>query len=120
MFIFCCPVLPAILLLIEQQKINIIKQSSIQADFNSQIKQMDAEAALGGYIKGNPIFTIFKQLGISDDSKESQNWRRGLIIGLLGSQVMNQLSQTFKNFIPKAGAKINNKTSFQGDQLIYK
>jgi flagellar motor protein MotB len=74
------------------QQINIIKQSSLQADFNTKIKEVDQQFALEGFVKGNPIGTIFAQLGINGGGEENQLLRRALIAGLLGSQVINNLS----------------------------
>jgi hypothetical protein len=74
------------------QQINIIKQSSLQADFNTKIKEIDQQFALEGFVKGNPIGTIFAQLGINGGGEENQLLRRALIAGLLGSQVINNLS----------------------------
>lgn len=81
------------------QQINIIKQSSLQADFNTKIKEIDQQFALEGFVKGNPIGTIFAQLGINGGGEENQLLRRALIGGLLGSQVINNLSGPFKAII---------------------
>ena len=83
------------------QQINIIKQSSLQADFNTKIKEIDKQFALEGFVKGNPIGTIFAQLGINGGGEENQMLRRALIAGLLGSQVINNLSGPLKQIISK-------------------
>lgn len=98
------------------QQINIIKNSSLQSSFNSKIKEMDKEAAIGGYLKGNTIYTIFAQLGIAGDDETSKIMRKALIGGLLGSQIFGNLSSSIKNLIPKKGNEtyigriINNKS----------
>jgi hypothetical protein len=83
------------------EQIEIIKQSKLQSEFNTKLKEIDAEAATAGYVKGNPFYTVFTQLGIADDSEQSKLFRRALIGGLIGSQVINNLSPKVKNFIPK-------------------
>ncbi len=87
----------------KQQQINIIRQSSLQSDFNTKIKEVDQEAAISGFPKGNTIYTIFAQLGIADDSETSKTIRKALIGGLLGSQIFGQLSKGIQNLIPKKG-----------------
>jgi hypothetical protein len=83
------------------EAINIIKQSSLQSEFNTQVKEADATAATAGYIKGNPFYTIFKQLGIEDDSEASLLIRKTLIGSLIGSKILGQLSPLITKFIPK-------------------
>ena len=83
------------------QQINIIEQSSLQADFNTKIKEIDQQFATEGFVKGNPIGTIFAQLGINGGGEENQMLRRALIAGLLGSQVINNLSGPLKQIISK-------------------
>jgi hypothetical protein len=85
----------------QQQAINLIKQSSLQADFNTKLKDVDAEAATGGYVKGNPFFTIFTQLGIAGDDPQSQLFRKALIGGLIGSKIISELSSGITKFIPR-------------------
>lgn len=100
----------------KQEQINIIENSSIQSDFNNKIKQADAEAATGGYVKGNYIYTIFTQLGIADDSEFSKTMRKALIGGLLGSQIFGNLSGAIKNLIPKKG-NVSNPTFNRAQEL---
>ena len=83
------------------QQINIINNSSIQANFNTKIKEVDQNFAIQGFAKGNPIGTIFAQLGIAGGGEENQMLRRALIAGLLGSQVINNLSGPLKAIITK-------------------
>ena len=71
------------------------------------LKEADANAATAGYIKGNPIYTIFAQLGIAGNEPNSLLMRKLLIGGLLGSQVFGNLSSAFKNLIPKKGNLTN-------------
>ena len=85
----------------KSQQINIINNSSIQSNFNSKIKEVDQDFALQGFAKGNPIGTIFAQLGIAGGGEENQMLRRALIAGLLGSQVINNLSGPLKAIITK-------------------
>ena len=85
----------------QNEAINIIKQSSLQANFNTKITEVDQQFALEGFAKGNPIGTIFAQLGINGGGEENQLMRRALIAGLLGSQVVNNLSGPLKAIITK-------------------
>ena len=85
----------------QNEAINIIKQSSLQANFNTKIKEVDQQFALEGFAKGNPIGTIFAQLGINGGGEENQIMRRALIAGLLGSQVINNLSGPLSAIIKK-------------------
>jgi hypothetical protein len=85
----------------KSQQINIINNSSIQSNFNTKIKEVDQDFALQGFAKGNPIGTIFAQLGIAGGGEENQMLRRALIAGLLGSQVINNLSGPLKAIITK-------------------
>jgi hypothetical protein len=85
----------------QSQAINIIKQTSLQANFNTKIKEIDQQFALEGFVKGNPIGTIFAQLGINGGGEENQLLRRALIAGILGSQVINNLSGPLKAIITK-------------------
>jgi len=85
----------------QSQAINIIKQTSLQANFNTKIKEVDQQFALEGFAKGNPIGTIFSQLGIAGGGEENQMLRRALIAGLLGSQVINNLSGPLSTIIKK-------------------
>lgn len=85
----------------QAQAINIIKQTALQSEFNTKIKEVDQQFALEGFAKGNPIGTIFAQLGINGGGEENQLMRRALIAGLLGSQVINNLSGPLKAIITK-------------------
>ena len=85
----------------QSQAINIIKQTALQSEFNTKIKEVDQQFALEGFAKGNPIGTIFAQLGINGGGEENQLMRRALIAGLLGSQVINNLSGPLKAIITK-------------------
>jgi hypothetical protein len=85
----------------QAQAINIIKQTSLQSEFNTKITEVDQQFALEGFAKGNPIGTIFAQLGINGGGEENLLMRRALIAGLLGSQVINNLSGPLKSIITK-------------------
>jgi hypothetical protein len=85
----------------QSQAITIIKQTSLQSEFNTKIKEVDQQFALEGFAKGNPIGTIFAQLGINGGGEENQFMRRALIAGLLGSQVINNLSGPLKAIFSK-------------------
>ena len=85
----------------QAQAINIIKQTALQSEFNTKIKEVDQQFALEGFAKGNPIGTIFAQLGINGGGEENQLMRRALIAGILGSQVINNLSGPLKAIITK-------------------
>ena len=85
----------------QSQAINIIKQTALQSEFNTKIKEVDQQFALEGFAKGNPIGTIFAQLGINGGGEENQIMRRALIAGLLGSQVINNLSGPLSAIIKK-------------------
>ena len=85
----------------QSQAITIIKQTALQSEFNTKIKEVDQQFALEGFAKGNPIGTIFAQLGINGGGEENQLMRRALIAGLLGSQVINNLSGPLKAIITK-------------------
>ena len=87
----------------QQEQINIIRQSSLQSNFNTKIKEVDKDLAITGYPKGQTIYTIFAQLGIAGDDEFSKTMRKALIGGLLGSQIFGNLSQSIKNLIPKKG-----------------
>jgi len=97
-------------------QIKTIQNSAIQSEFNNKIKQADAEAATGGYVKGNYIYTIFTQLGIADNSEFSKTMRKALIGGLLGSQIFGNLSGAIKNLIPKKG-NVSNPTFNRAQEL---
>ena len=98
----------------KEHQMTIIKNSALSSGFNQEILSADRDAALGGFLKGNPVFTLFKQLGIAGEGKSwgpDGEWvsnsilRQGLIYGLLGSTIFKNLSSSMgaiiKNLTPK-------------------
>ena len=79
--------------------INIIKQSSLSANFNTIVKEKESEEALKGNMKGNYIGTILNNLGLDSRNRTDAKIIQGLMYGLIGTQVFNNLSQGVKNII---------------------
>jgi len=92
-------------------QIKTIQNSSLQSDFNNIIKQKDSEEALKGNIKGNYIGTILNNLGLDSRDPKDKVIIQGLLYGLIGSKVFNDLTGSVKNIIQsRAKAPVFNRT----------
>lgn len=80
-------------------QIKTVQNSSLQSDFNNIIKQKDSEEALKGNIKGNYIGTILNNLGLDSRNPKDKVIIQGLLYGLIGSKVFNDLTGSVKNII---------------------
>ena len=79
----------------EKQKKSIIAAADIKG-FEATIKSEDANMATQGFIKGNYIGTIFKQLGLDPTNPTDKLIIQGMIYSLFGSQVIKNLSGPMK------------------------
>ena len=92
-------------------QIKTIQNSSLQSDFNNIIKQKDSEEALKGNIKGNYIGTILNNLGLDSRDPKDKVIIQGLLYGLIGSKVFNDLTGSVKNIIQsRAKAPVFNRS----------
>ena len=93
------------------QAINIIKNSSLSSNFNKIIKEKDSEEALKGNIKGNYIGTILNNLGLDSNDPKDKIIIQGLLYGLIGSKLFNDLTGSVKNLIQaKAKSPVFNRS----------
>jgi hypothetical protein len=100
--------------------INIIKQSSLSANFNTIVKEKESEEALKGNMKGNYIGTILNNLGLDSRNRTDAKIIQGLMYGLIGTQVFNQMSQGVKNLIQaRVGKKVPTFTRNIENQQIF-
>lgn len=83
----------------QSESINIIKNSSLSSNFNRIVKEKESEEALKGNMKGNYIGTILNNLGLDSRNRTDAKIIQGLMYGLIGTQVFNNLSQGVKNII---------------------
>ena len=79
--------------------INIVKQSSLSQNFNTIIKEKESDEALKGNMKGNYIGTVLNNLGLDSRNRTDAKIIQGLMYGLIGTQIFNNLSQGVKNLI---------------------
>ncbi len=101
-------------------QIKTIQNSSLQSDFNNIIKQKDSEEALKGNIKGNYIGTILNNLGLDSRDPKDKVIIQGLLYGLIGSKVFNDLTGSVKNIIQsRAKAPVFNR-SIENMQIFNK
>lgn len=101
-------------------QIKTIQNSSLQSDFNNIIKQKDSEEALKGNIKGNYIGTILNNLGLDSRDSKDKVIIQGLLYGLIGSKVFNDLTGSVKNIIQsRAKAPVFNR-SIENMQIFNK
>lgn len=92
-------------------QIKTVQNSSLQSDFNNIIKQKDSEEALKGNIKGNYIGTILNNLGLDSRDPKDKVIIQGLLYGLIGSKVFNDLTGSVKNIIQsRAKAPVFNRS----------
>lgn len=101
-------------------QIKTVQNSSLQSDFNNIIKQKDSEEALKGNIKGNYIGTILNNLGLDSRDPKDKVIIQGLLYGLIGSKVFNDLTGSVKNIIQsRAKAPVFNR-SIENMQIFNK
>lgn len=101
-------------------QIKTVQNSSLQSDFNNIIKQKDSEEALKGNIKGNYIGTILNNLGLDSRDPKDKVIIQGLLYGLIGSKVFNDLTGSVKNIIQsRAKAPVFNR-SIENQQIFNK
>jgi len=83
----------------KSESINIIKNSSLSSNFNKIIKEKESDEALKGNMKGNYIGTVLNNLGLDSRNRTDAKIIQGLMYGLIGTQIFNNLSQGVKNLI---------------------
>ncbi len=102
------------------EQIETIKNSKLQSDFNTIIKEKDKEEALKGNIKGNYIGTILNNLGLDSRNPKDKVIIQGLLYGLIGSKLFNDLTGSVKNIIQsKAKTPVFNR-SIENMQIFNK
>ena len=101
-------------------QIKTVQNSSLQSDFNNIIKQKDSEEALKGNIKGNYIGTILNNLGLDSRDPKDKVIIQGLLYGLIGSKVFNDLTGSVKNIIQSRAKAPVFTRSIENQQIFNK
>ena len=101
-------------------QIKTVQNSSLQSDFNNIIKQKDSEEALKGNIKGNYIGTILNNLGLDSRNPKDKVIIQGLLYGLIGSKVFNDLTGSVKNIIQSRAKAPVFTRSIENQQIFNK
>jgi len=104
----------------KSESINIIKNSSLSSNFNAIIKEKESDEALKGNMKGNYIGTVLNNLGLDSRNRTDAKIIQGLMYGLIGTQIFNNLSQGVKNLIQaRIGKKVPTFTRNIENQQIF-